>query len=114
MEVAEIVKTLYQNFNDRNIDQIFLVLHKDVKWANGWEGGFVHGHDEVRDYWTRQWKEIIPFVYPVSIKDHGECKIEVEVHQIVNDMKGNLIVDGIVNHHFQMESGLITEFGIGK
>jgi nuclear transport factor 2 (NTF2) superfamily protein len=114
MEVAGIVETLYQNFNDRNIDQIFLVLHKDVKWANGWEGGSVHGHDEVRDYWTRQWKEIIPFVYPVSIKDHGNGKIEVEVHQIVKDMKGNLIVDGNVKHHFQMESGLIRQFEIEK
>jgi hypothetical protein len=38
----------------------------------------------------------------------------VEVHQIVNDRKGNLIVDGIVNHHFQMESGLIRQFEIGK
>ena len=114
MELSEIVKTVYKNFNDRNIDQIFSMLHKDVKWANGWEGGFVYGHDEVRDYWTRQWNEITPFVYPVSIVDHGNGKIEVEVHQIVNDMKGNLIVDGIVKHHFQMESGLIKQFEIEK
>jgi len=26
-----------------------------VDWPNGMEGGRVHGHAEVRAYWTRQW-----------------------------------------------------------
>jgi hypothetical protein len=25
-------------------------MHPDVAWANGLEGGHVHGHDGVRDY----------------------------------------------------------------
>jgi hypothetical protein len=33
-------------------------MDADVHWPNGWEGGYVEGHDEVRDYLTRQWKEL--------------------------------------------------------
>ena len=28
-------------------------MHKDVIWANGMEGGHVHGRDQVRSYWTQ-------------------------------------------------------------
>jgi ketosteroid isomerase-like protein len=114
MEVNELINSLYRNFNERNIDSVLAVLHEDVKWANGWEGGFVHGHEGIRDYWQRQWEEIIPFVHPVSLVDNGHGKVVVEVHQIVNDMKGNLVADGIVKHHFRVEEGLIRQFEIEK
>jgi hypothetical protein len=26
----------------------------DVSWPNGWERGYVSGHEEVRAYWLRQ------------------------------------------------------------
>ncbi|KAM3099871.1 nuclear transport factor 2 family protein [Phormidesmis sp. 146-12] len=44
----------YQAFNTRDIDTVLSLLHPDVAWANGMEGGYVHGHAEVRDYWNRQ------------------------------------------------------------
>ncbi len=49
---------LYERFNARDIDGVLAHLASDVDWPNGWEGGYVKGHDEVRDYWTRQWAEI--------------------------------------------------------
>ncbi len=45
---------LYQDFNDRNIDAVLALFHTHVKWPNGWEGGYVQGHDQVRAYWLRQ------------------------------------------------------------
>jgi hypothetical protein len=64
-------------------------MHADVLWPNGWEGGYVQGHKEVRDYWTRQWKELNPKVEPVSFKERQDGEIEVQV-QTVKDMNGNI------------------------
>lgn len=66
-------------FNERNIDATLSLMHENVYWPNGWEGGYVQGHDEVRDYWTRQWLAIDPVVIPLSIKERTVEKIEVEV-----------------------------------
>ena len=33
------------------------VLADDVAWANGMDGGHVHGREAVREYWTRQWND---------------------------------------------------------
>lgn len=112
MDTAEIIKTLYEKFNEREIDEILLLMHENVQWANGWKGGFVYGHEGIRNYWTTQWKEITPFVYPVSVIDNGNGKTEVLVHQVVHDKKGTLILDETIKHHFLFESGLIKKFEI--
>ena len=53
---VELLKRLYAQFNAREIDRVLATLHNDVVWANGMEGGYVHGRDGVRSYWTRQWR----------------------------------------------------------
>jgi hypothetical protein len=45
----------YQEFNARKTEAVLEPLHPGVEWANGMEGGHVHGRDGVREYWTRQW-----------------------------------------------------------
>jgi hypothetical protein len=52
---TELLERLYDSFNARDIGAALATMHPDVVWANGLEGGHVHGHDGVRDYWTRQW-----------------------------------------------------------
>ena len=94
----DLLEQAYNAFNARDVDVMLLLMDKDVQWPNGWEGGYVQGHDEVRDYWTRQWKEINPVVKPVSFKENPDGQIEVQVHQIVKDLSGNILFDGIVNH----------------
>ncbi|MGH9765311.1 MAG: nuclear transport factor 2 family protein, partial [Blastocatellia bacterium] len=54
----DLLSDVYNKFNARDIDAVLAALHPEVDWPNGWEGGRVHGHAEVRDYWTRQWKEL--------------------------------------------------------
>ena len=112
MDTEEIIKTLYENFNERNIDAVLLLMHDNVQWANGWKGGFVYGHEGIRNYWTAQWKEITPFVYPKSVMDIGQGKIEVIVHQVAHDKEGNLLFDGNIKHYFLVESGLVRKFEI--
>ena len=46
----EILFGAYRDFNSRNIDAILSRMHPEVEWANGMEGGHVHGKDDVRAY----------------------------------------------------------------
>src|SRR5439155_11851771 len=55
---------LYKNFNDRKIDLVISKMTENVKWANGMEGGYVYGHNGVRDYWTRQFTMVSSNVTP--------------------------------------------------
>lgn len=108
----EIIKKAYEAFNAIDIDKVLSFMHPQVKWPNGWEGGFVYGHNAVREYWTRQWKELDPIVVPVSINEQNNEQAEVEVHQLVKDLKGNILADEIVKHIYFFEKGYITAMEI--
>jgi ketosteroid isomerase-like protein len=52
----------YRAFNARDIDTILAMMHPDVDWPNGMEGGRVNGQENVRRYWMRQWGILEPHV----------------------------------------------------
>ena len=79
----------------------------DVAWPRAFKGGFVRGHQEVRDYWTEQWAEIDPHVEPTSFHLESGGRMLVGVHQVVRDRAGAVLADGHVGHRFTIESGLI-------
>ena len=110
----DLLRNAYSAFNSRNIDKVLLTLHPNVCWSNGWEGGYVNGHDAVRNYWTRQWKELDPNVEPVGFKEREDKKIEVEVSQLVKDLQGNLLFEGKVKHIYTIKDGLIQKMEIEK
>jgi ketosteroid isomerase-like protein len=110
---TELLKRLYQQFNARDLQAILKTLHPDVTWANGMEGGHVHGHEGVRNYWTRQWAMIDPRVEPTSFSTLADGATEVEVHQIVRDLHGSVLSDKAVRHIFHMEDGMVRRFDIG-
>src|ERR1700712_2518206 len=87
----ELIKKAYAAFNARNIDEILQVMHPEIKWSKAWEGGYAEGHDEVRAYWERQWKEIDPNVTPVGFRERENGTLEVEVDQLVKDLTGNIL-----------------------
>jgi len=104
---------LYKNFNDRKIDLVISKMTGNVKWANGMDGGFVYGHDAVRDYWTRQFTMISSNVTPLAIEtENGTVKIKV--HQVVHDLAGSLLADEFVYHFFHLEGNKIAVFEIGE
>ena len=103
----DLIKHIYKRFNARDIDSILVHLDKNVHWSNGWEGGYVNGHGELRDYWTRQWKEIDPFVEPLAINLKQDGKVEVEVRQVAMDKSGKLLFDGNVKHIYTFQNELI-------
>src|SRR6266496_981369 len=70
---------LYKNFNDRKIDLVISKMTDNVKWANGMEGGYVYGHNGVRDYWTRQFTIISSNVTPLEIDTENEV-VKIKLH----------------------------------
>ena len=111
-EQKELLKHLYERFNARDMEAVLAFLHPDVLWANGMEGGYVHQQDGVRQYWTRQWSTIDPHVEPISFSDGPDHRVIVEVHQLVRDLHGQLLLDQMVGHIFQFEGGLVRRFDI--
>jgi ketosteroid isomerase-like protein len=107
------LKRVYDSFNARDMEAVLAMMHPDVAWANGMDGGHVHGHDGVRDYWTRQWAVIDPHVEPIGFSAGPDQTVAVDVHQTVRDLKGEVLADRIVRHVFRMEDGLIRRFDIG-
>src|SRR5215208_116934 len=53
-DVRETLRKAYAAFNARDIEVVLSLMHQDVEWPNGMEGGYVYGHEGVRAYWTRQ------------------------------------------------------------
>jgi hypothetical protein len=108
----EILLNAYRDFNARNIDGVLSRMHPQVEWANGMEGGHVHGKEEVRAYWTRQFTALNPQVEPVHVDRAQDGNWVVQVHQVVHDLSGNLLLDTTVYHTYQFRDGLIARMDI--
>jgi ketosteroid isomerase-like protein len=108
----EILIAAYRGFNARQIDAVLALMHPDVVWPNGMEGGYVNGHDGIRAYWTRQWAMIDSHVDPIKIEKDSNGRLVVEVHQVVRDLEGNVILNTIVHHAYILRAGLIERMDI--
>lgn len=109
---SELLAQAYAAFNARDIDAVLSMMHPAVVWANGMEGGHVHGHEAVRQYWTRQWSLINPHVEPQGFQQDQHGRIVVDVHQVVHDLQGNLVADQMVQHLYTFQDGLIQRMDI--
>jgi hypothetical protein len=107
-----LLKEAYSAFNSRDIDSALSAMQPDVVWANGMEGGYVHGHAGVRAYWTRQWSMINPSVEPLSFQSDSAGHILVDVHGIVRDLSGKTLLDHSVRHRYTMRNGLVQKMDI--
>jgi hypothetical protein len=110
----QLLQNLYDAFNKREIETIISVMHPDVKWANGLEGGFVYGRDAVREYWTNQFKNIQVQLETLKFEMDEKNRNVVTVHQIVKDLQGNLLADMTVKQIFTIENDLIVLYEIGE
>lgn len=110
----QFLQNLYDAFNKREIETIIALMHTDVKWANGLEGGFVYGRDAVREYWTNQFKDIQPELETLKFETDENSRYIVTVHQIIKDLQGNVLADVTVHQIFTIEDGLISLYEIGE
>ncbi|MEU6075508.1 nuclear transport factor 2 family protein [Micromonospora sp. NPDC047074] len=103
---------LYAAFNRRDVPTVLTAMTADVVWPNGWEGGVVHGHDEVSAYWKRQWSQLDPSVTPTAFHTEPDGRIAVTVHQVVRDKAGTVLADHTVTHVYRFANGLVAEMEI--
>jgi hypothetical protein len=111
-QYEDLIKKAYSAFNSRDIDTALSTMHPDVQWPKAFEGGYVSGHSQIREYWTRQWTEINPNVQPVGFNERQDGTLEITVHQKVKDLQGNMIFDGIVKHIYTLRDGLLRRMDI--
>ena len=115
----ELLKRIYDCFNTRDMDGVLAVLADDVAWANGMDGGHIHGREAVRAYWTRQWAIVSPHVEPVGFHRAAADAIVAEVRQSVRDLGGKPLPDQMhglknktVGHVFRLRDGKVLRFDI--
>ena len=113
MKNHDLLRAAYAAFNRRDIDAALAAMHPEVEWANGMEGGTVHGRLAVREYWTRQWSVVDPRVEPLSFEEDGTGRVLVKSHQVVRDLRGTVIADRTVCHTYAFEDDLIRSMEIG-
>src|SRR5262245_54907472 len=106
-----LIRDLYAAFNARDFEAVIAHLDPDVDWPNAWEGGRLHGHDAVRDYWTRQFAAIDGRVEPTAIAEDGD-RVEVTVHQTVRDLAGELVDDRVVTHTYEFRDDQIVRMDV--
>jgi ketosteroid isomerase-like protein len=116
---VKVLEGLYDRFNARDIDGVLVALTEDVAWANGMDGGHVHGREAVRDYWTRQWALVDPRVEPLGFHQAADGAIVAEVLQTIRDLEGNPLEgqthglkDKTVGHVFRFREGKVARFDI--
>jgi hypothetical protein len=111
-DAEAVLERTYAAFNARDIDAVLAVMHRDVIWPNGMEGGTVVGHAAVRAYWTRQWGLIDPRVEPRGFSIEADGRVAVAVHQVVRDLAGTVLKQVMVEHVYAFAGGLITSMEI--
>ena|ERR1700689_404437 len=104
---VDLLRRVYAAFNRREIETVLAAMDADVVWPNGMEGGRVLGHAAVREYWLRQFEVLDPKVEPKNFSREADGRIAVEVHQVVHDKSGKLVVDQMVRHVYDIRRGLI-------
>jgi hypothetical protein len=108
-----IIGHAYSAFNERDIDSALALMTQDVSWPKASEGGKVVGKEEIRAYWTRQWREFDPHVEPLAMTEEDGGKTRVRVHQLVKSLQGDVLSDSEVLHVFTVNSGLIAAMDLG-
>jgi hypothetical protein len=109
-----LIAQAYAAFNNRDIDSALALMTATVSWPKASEGGRVVGKEEIRDYWTRQWKEFDPNVEPIEVLAREGGKADVRVHQLVKSLDGAVLSDTEVWHVYTLVGGLIERMDLGE
>jgi len=107
-----LIAQAYSAFNRRDIDSALALMSENVSWPKASEGGRVAGKEEIRAYWTRQWKEFDPHVEPLEVIDREGGITEVKVHQLVKNLGGDVLSDSEVWHVYIIANGLIERMDL--
>jgi hypothetical protein len=113
-DTESLIAQIYSAFNQRNIDGALAFMSDSVSWPKASEGGRVIGKEEIRTYWSRQWKGFDPHVDPLEVIDQGAGRTHVRVHQLVKSLGGDVLSDSEVWHIYTIANGLIERMDLGE
>lgn len=108
----QFLENLYVAFNERRFEDLLAMMHENVEWENGMQGGFVVGRPAVGEYWRKQFEFVMSHLEPVRFEADGNSRAVVGVHLTVSDLSGNTLLNKTVNHIFTFSDGLIAKFEI--
>lgn len=109
-----LIAHIYSAFNQRDIDGKLAFMSDSVSRPKASEGGRMVGKEEIRAYWSRQWKEFDPHVDPLEVIDQGAGRTHVRVHQLVKSLGGDVLSDSEVWHIHTIADGLIERMDLGE
>ena len=112
MDTQALISQIYAAFNKRDIDGTLALMSEDVSWPRASEGGRVVGKQAIREYWTHQWAEFDPLVNVLEVINGERGVTDVKVHQLVKDLKGNILSDRELWHVYSFTDGLIDRMEI--
>jgi hypothetical protein len=112
LKTQTLIAQAYSAFNHRDIDSALALMSENISWPKASEGGRVVGKEEIRSYWTRQWKEFDPQVEPLEVIDQEGGITNVKVHQLVKSLDGEVLSDSEVWHVYTIANGLIERMDI--
>jgi hypothetical protein len=107
-----LIAQAYSAFNRRDIDSALALMSEDVSWPKASEGGRVVGKEEIRSYWTRQWKEFDPHVEPLEVIDREGGITDVKVRQLVKSLGGDVLSDSEVWHVYTIANDVIERMDL--
>jgi uncharacterized protein (TIGR02246 family) len=110
--VVKLLQGAYAAFNARDVAAVLAVMHPDVDWPNVLEGTRLHGRDQVRQYWTRQFESIDPQLEVQSISPDPEGRVVVEVLQVVRALDGTLLDERRIKHRYMLHDGLVARMDV--
>ena len=92
MDTQELIFHIYTAFNKRDIDGALAPMSADVSWPQASEGD--------------------PVVNVLEVLDRNSGVTDVKVHQLVKDLKGNVLSDTELWHCYSFTNGLIDRMEI--
>ena len=112
MNTQTLIAQAYSAFNQRDIDGALALMSENVSWPKASEGGRVVGKEEIRSYWTRQWKEFDPHVEPLEVIEREGGMTDVKVRQLVKSLSGDVLSDSEVWHVYTIANRLIERMDL--
>ena len=112
MNTQALISQAYSAFNKRDVDGTLALMTENVSWPKASEGGRVLGKQDIREYWTRQWSDFDPHVEVLEVIERENGKTEVKVHQLVKNLKGDVLADTELWHVYAIQNNLIERMDI--
>ena len=82
----------------------------NVNWPDG--RARLRGKHQLKSYWERQWTQIHTQDTPLKIMVLSQDRSIACISQVVRDLRGEVLSEGLFEHVVAFERGLIVRMGI--